>query len=136
MNMQKLMKTNNSWGLCVLRVVTGIIYMGHGWPKVTSLGSRADWLGSIGIPLPGVAEYLVAGFEFVGGAMIIAGVFTRFVSAGQAFAMFIAVTLVHLDNGAFGDGGYEWALLLMASSLALLSDGAGRWSIDRMLSNK
>jgi putative oxidoreductase len=47
--------------------------------------------------------------------------------------MLVATVLVHLPNGMFGDGGYQWALLLMVASLALLTEGAGKASLDQAL---
>ena len=117
MNIQQLMKTSDSCGLTVLRVVTGIIYIGHGQSKVMDVAGTAGWLESLGIPLPTVSTMLVAG-------------------AAQAFAMLIAILVYHLDNGMFAQGGYQWALLLMACSITLMIDGAGNLSIDRKLSNR
>jgi putative oxidoreductase len=140
MNLKSLMHTDAGWGVTALRIVTGIIFIGHGAPKFGFIGERtlagtAEFLGSLGIPLPSVAAFLLAGFETFGGAFLVIGLLTRFWSAGLAFAMLIAVTLVHSSNGMFGEGGYQWALLLMACSLALMTEGAGKASLDRKFSN-
>jgi putative oxidoreductase len=134
------MSTNAGWGMSIMRVVTGIIFIGHGAPKFGWVGDRtidgtAEFLGSIGIPLPTLSAYLVAGVEVFGGALIIVGLLTRVCGAALAFAMFIAVTMVHLSNGMFGQGGYQWALLLLACSLALVTEGAGKGSLDKKLSS-
>jgi putative oxidoreductase len=139
MILKKLMKTNAGWGMAILRVVTGIVFIGHGAPKFGlvgngSLSDVAVWLGSIGVPAPMAGAFLVAFFETFGGALLIVGLLTRLWAAGLAFAMLIAVTMVHLPHGMFGDSGYQWALLMMACSLALLFEGAGRASLDRALS--
>ena len=68
--------------------------------------------------------------------MLIVGVMTRFAAATQVIAMLVAVFMVHASNGLAGEGGYQWALLLGAASFALMMDGAGRFSIDRMMSRK
>ena len=140
MDFKKFLITDAGWGMFVLRIVTGIIFIGHGAPKFgwgsdRTLASLGEWLGSIGIPLPQVGAFLVAGFETFGGVFLILGFLTRFWSAGLAFAMLIAVVLVHLPNGMFGEGGYQWALLLLACSLALLFEGAGHASVDKKLSS-
>ncbi len=141
MDLHKIMRTSDSWGLLVLRVVTGIIYIGHGLPKFGFMGGNglsglSGWLGSMGVPLPGVAAFLVASVEVGGGALVIVGLMTRLASLAQAFAMLVAIFLVHWDNGMFGQGGYQWALLLMACSICLLIEGAGRYSIDGKLAGK
>ena len=140
MDFKKFMITDAGWGMFALRIVTGIIFIGHGAPKFGLVGERtlagtAGFLDSIGVPLPMAGAFLVAFFETFGGAMLIIGLLTRFWSAGLAFAMLIAVVLVHLDAGMFGEGGYQWALLLMACSLALMFEGAGNASVDKKLSS-
>ena len=138
MDFRKFMMTDAGWGMFVLRIVTGIIFMGHGAPKFgwgsdRTLAGMAERLDGLGVPLPMVGSFLVASFETFGGAFLIIGLVTRFWSAGLAFAMLIAVTLVHLPNGMFAAGGYQWALLLMACSLALMFEGAGNASLDKKL---
>jgi len=113
MDFKKFMTTDAGWGMFCLRIVTGIIFIGHGLPKF-------GW---------------VAFFETFGGAFLVIGLLTRFWSAGLAFAMLIAVTLVHLESGMFAQGGYQWALLLMACSLALMFEGAGKGSLDKKLTS-
>jgi putative oxidoreductase len=140
MDFKRFMSTDAGWGMFVLRIVTGIIFIGHGAPKFgwgsdRTLAGLAEWLGSLGVPLPMVGAFLVASFETFGGAFLIIGLLTRFWSAGLAFAMLLAVTLVHLANGMFGESGYQWALLLMACSLALMFEGAGNASLDKKLSS-
>ena len=66
--------------------------------------------------------------------MLIVGFMTRIAAATQVFAMLIAVFLVHWSNGLVGSGGYQWALLLAAAAFALMMDGAGRYSVDRLMS--
>ena len=140
MNLTNLMRTHAGWGVAILRIVTGIVFIGHGAPKFGFIGDRtlegtAGFLSSLGIPLPMVAAFLVAFFETFGGAFLVIGLLTRVWSAGLAFAMLIAVTMVHLPNGMFGEGGYQWALLLMACSLALMFEGAGKGSLDAKFGN-
>ena len=139
MDLKKLMHTDAGWGVAIMRVVTGIIFIGHGAPKFGWIGDRtiagtAEFIGSIGVPMPLLGAYLVATFEAVGGAFLIIGLLTRFWSAGLAFAMLLAVVLVHLSNGMFGQGGYQWALLLLACTLALTIEGAGKGSLDKKFS--
>ena len=140
MDFKKFMVTDAGWGMFCLRIVTGIIFIGHGLPKFGWIGDRtlagtAGFLESIGIPIPMAGAFLVAFFETFGGAFLVIGLLTRFWSAGLAFAMLIAVALVHLESGMFGQGGYQWALLLMACSLALMFEGAGKASLDRKLTS-
>ena len=140
MDFKKWMSTDAGWGVAIMRIVTGIVFIGHGAPKFGWVGDRnldgtAGFLDSLGIPLPLVAAFLVAFFEAIGGIALVIGFLTRFWAAGLAFAMLIATTMVHWSNGMFGQGGYQWSLLLMACSIALLIEGAGKGSLDQKLSS-
>ena len=139
MNLKKLMTTTDSWGLLGLRLVTGVIFIAHGLPKFGFMGGgglegTAAWLGGMGVPLPMLNAVLVASSETVGGAMLIVGFMTRFAALTQVIAMLVAMFLVHWSNGFTANGGYQWALLMAAAAFALMMDGAGRYSVDRMMS--
>ena len=139
MNIKKLMRTTDSWGLLGLRLATGAIFIAHGLPKFgigggDGLRGLAGWLGSMGVPLPMLSAILVASSEAIGGAMLIVGFMTRFAAATQVIAMLVAVFMVHWSNGLAGEGGYQWAMLLGTAAFALMIDGAGRFSIDRSIS--
>ena len=139
MNLKKLMSTSDSWGLLGLRLVTGVIFIAHGLPKFGFMGGgglegTAAWLGGMGVPLPMLNAVLVASSETVGGVMLIVGFMTRFAAATQVIAMLVAIFMVHWSNGFTANGGYQWALLMAAAAFALMMDGAGRYSVDRMMS--
>lgn len=141
MDMKKLMSTTDGWGLLGLRIVTGVIFIAHGLPKFgvgggEGLTGLASWLGGMGVPLPMLNAVLVASSETIGGVMLIVGFMTRFAAATQVIAMLVAIFMVHWSNGFTANGGYQWALLLGAAAFALMMDGAGRFSVDRMMSRK
>ncbi len=139
MNLKKIMSTSDSWGLLGLRLATGAIFIAHGLPKFGFMGGgglegTAAWLGGMGIPLPMLNAILVASSEAIGGAMLIVGFMTRLAAATQVIAMLVAIFMVHWSNGFTANGGYQWALLMALAAFALMNDGAGRFSIDRMMS--
>jgi len=138
MNFKIFYETRAGWGMFFMRVVTGIVFIGHGAPKFgwgsdRTLAGVAEFLASIGVPLPTVGAFLLASFEVFGGAFLIIGLLTRFWSAGLAFAMLIATVVVHGEAGMFAQGGYQWSLLLLACSLTLMIEGAGKLSVDAKL---
>ena len=48
--------------------------------------------------------------------------------------MIVAIVTVHLENGLFlADNGYEFGLVLLVLSIALVFRGAGSLSADRLL---
>jgi len=121
MNLKKLMSTNDSWGLLGLRLVTGVIFIAHGLPKLGFMGGGglegiAGWLGGMGVPFPMLNAVLVTASETVGGVMLIVGFMTRFAAATQVIAMLVAIFMVHWSNGFTANGGYQWALLMAAAA--------------------
>jgi len=139
--MKKVMTTDNSLSQLALRIPVGIIFAAHGAQKLFGwfggygLEGTAQWMDSIGLN-PGYLMALLAGSaEFFGGLALIMGLLVRPASAVLAFTMLIAIVSVHIGNGLFmSNNGYEYGLALMAVSVALMLIGAGRGSLDAILS--
>jgi putative oxidoreductase len=117
-------------GLLALRVVLGVIMIGHGYGKVFhgGLAQHVHRVASLG--LPGWLAYLSAFTEFFGGILIIAGLLTRFVSLLMIIDMAVAIWKIHWKNSMFGKGGYEFPLALATIAFALIFLGAGPIALD------
>jgi putative oxidoreductase len=123
------------WGVTILRVAVGIVFVAHGGQKlfVLGFGNVAGFMGKIGIPAPMLAAIVVTLVEFLGGLALILGSFTRWAAALLAIDMLVAIPAVHLKAGFFLPAGFEFALTLFAANVALLLLGAGEASVDRVL---
>jgi len=130
------------WGMTLLRIVVGSIFILHGWQKLTgfTIPGFTGFLSSLGIPAPGLFAVLVTFVELLGGLALIVGAFTRYAALLLAVDMLVAIWAVHLPAGFFltmeGTDGYEFVLLLMVVSLAFLLMGAGPISVDSRLSER
>jgi len=103
--------------------------IGHGYGKVFGGFSHVhDMVQHIGFP--GWTAYLVAGTEFFGGILIIAGLLTRFVAVAIMIDMSVAIWKIHWHNGLKGQGGYEFPLTLAAIAFALVFFGGGPMAFD------
>lgn len=129
---------NQSWGIAVLRVVTGIVFLAHGWQKLFQLGFHgvAGFFGAVGIPLPFVAAVIVTMVEVLGGIALIAGLLTRWAAALNGFDMVVAILMVHLKNGFLKPGGVEHPLIMLAACIALVMVGPGAASVDGALAKR
>lgn len=112
----------------VLRISLGVMFIAHALLKifVFTLPGTAQFFGSVG--LPEWLAYIVATMELVGGAMLIAGIWTRWVALALV-PVLLGATSVHWGNGwlfTAQNGGWEYPLFLTAAAVvqALLGDGA------------
>lgn len=137
----RLFGTSAGWAPLVLRIPAGIIFMAHGSQKLFGWfggggpAGTAEAFASMGLA-PGYPMALLAGSaEFFGGLMLFIGLLVRPAGAVLAVTMLVAIFAAHFDAGLFlSEGGYEYALTLFAVSVSLLLSGAGRASVDEMLS--
>ena len=115
--------------LLVLRVVLGIILIGHGYPKVAGgLPQHVQFVHSLG--LPGWLAYFSAAAEFFGGILIVLGLFTRCAAFAALINLSVAIWKVHWKNGLLGNGGYQFPLALAAICFALIFLGGGPMALD------
>jgi putative oxidoreductase len=138
--LKNLIDSDRSLAPLALRIPAGIIFMAHGAQKLFGsfgghgLEGTGQWMASIGLEPGWLMALLAGGAEFFGGAALLLGLLVRPVSAVLAFTMLVAIFAVHFEHGLFlANGGYEFALSLLAVSGALMISGAGRWSLDRYL---
>ena len=135
MDAERIVRTQG-WGLTVLRVVLGIVFLAHGAQKlfVFGFGGVAGLLEGLGVPAPGLFAVVVTVVEVVGGLALILGLFTRVAAIMLAVDMLVATLTAHLSNGFFAqNGGYEFTLLLLAASVALAVAGPGEAALDRII---
>ena len=123
-----------SWGLTLLRLVVGVIFLMHGGQKLfMGFHNVAGYLGSVGIPIPTLAAIVLTLVEFMGGIALILGLLTRYVAALLAIDMLVALITVHMKHGFFvSEGGVEFPLLLFIANINLVLAGAGALSIETL----
>ncbi len=120
-----------SWSprlLSVLRIIVGFLYIQHGMSKL--LGFPVAFPRPIELfSLLGLAGIL----ELFGGALILAGLFTRPVAFILSGEMAIAYFMAHAPKGFWTlmNGG-EAAVFYCFVFLYLAAAGAGPWSVDRL----
>ena len=124
-------------GLAALRIITGIIFTAHGAQKlfVYGVAGVSGSFGHMGIPMPGLMGPFISLLEFFGGLALIVGLLTRLASLGLSFNMLGAILFVHLKAGFFLPNGAEFALAMLAPSLALVFTGAGSYSLDGLVNS-
>lgn len=129
------MKTNKDLGLTLLRIITGVVFLAHGYQKlfIWGIGGVAGTFAQMGIPAPHLSAYLATFAEFFGGIALLLGLFTRVAAIPVAFTMVVAILQVHLQGGFFAPKGVEYPLTLLFSNIALVVAGGGAFALDNVL---
>lgn len=137
------MKFNESslqpaWGIFVLRVIVGLVFLMHGGQKlfVYGFGGVAGSMANLGIPFPSLSAVVVTTVEFLGGAALVAGFFTRWAAALLATEMLVAILAVHLKGGFFLPAGFEYALTMLAANISLLLTGSGAGAVENTFTKR
>ena len=144
--LKRLMQTDDSIGLFLVRVFLGLVIFPHGAQKLVGWfgGHGFAWTMDfftqrLGIPAPLVVLVILA--ESFGALALIFGFLGRIGAFGTLCVMLGAIFIVHLPHGFFmnwynqpqGEG-IEYHLLAIGMALAVMVQGSGRFSVDRWLS--
>ena len=145
---KKLVQTNDDTAMLVLRLFLGLVFFPHGMQKVFG------WFGGSGFSatmdiftskagFPAALAFLAIMAESLGVVALIAGFFTRIAALGIGVNMIVCALGNHVKNGFFmnwmgtqkGEG-FEYHLLAVAISAALIISGGGKWSLDGLIDRK
>jgi len=114
------------FGMFLLRVVVGFVFMAHGWAKIQGMEGTIGFFASLGLA-PFLA-YLVAWVEFLGGVALLIGVYSRLAGYLLAIVMVFAIFMLKIKMGFLG--GYEFDLTLLVALLAIAWSGSGPYSVS------
>ncbi len=118
-----------AWTL--LRLTVGVIFVVHGWGKLTDVSATAEQFAGMGIPAADALVWLAIAGEFLGGLGLIVGALTPIAAFGTFCTMAVAILAVHIENGLLAqNGGFEYPLTMLVVSLAFIARGAGPISVD------
>lgn len=129
-----------SVALLVLRLVVGVLFIGHGcqklfgWFRGHGLKGTGSYFESVGLA-PGVALAALAGLtELAGGLLLALGLALPIACALLVAVMATAIATVHWKNGVWAqDGGFEFPLVMAAVAFATTAIGPGSISLDNAL---
>ena len=132
--------TFSNLNFLLLRFFTGaMMCYYHGWSKITAGTSRWERLGNamtdfIGLDFLSIPLGFMASFsESIASLLIMVGLFTRPSAILLAITMFVALAKNISEKGIDGS---ELSLIYLLLSIIILMNGAGKFSLDRLLFNK
>ena len=117
-----------SVGLIALRLALGIVFIRHGWMKLTAMDGVVQMVANIGFFAPTFWAWVLALVEFVGGIMVLVGFFPKLAAKFLIIDMVVALLLVHAQMPYQSA---ELPIALLGGLLALLGAGAGNWVVSK-----
>ena len=124
--------------LTLIRVYLFFVFWYAGIGKIDNFDKFSGYLGTLGVPLPDILSWMVILTEAGGAALLLVGLFVRWMSVPLLIVMFFAGYLVHYQNGwAHEANGIEFAAIYSLMILTLLCFGGGKYlSLDYWVSSK
>ena len=130
-NLVVFLSSQKDGGLLLFRVIAGIIFVVHGWAKFNG-GYAIGFFTKIGMPIPSVSGPFITALEIGGGVALILGLLTRYLGILYTIQMCVAA-YVQWILFKKGFSGAELEMLLVFTGILLATNGAGKYSLDKML---
>ena len=138
------LKTLNFLAPFILLVVRGYIgyrFFRTGMGKLENLPAITEYFTSLGIPFPGLNACFAGLTEMIGGILLLIGFGARIVALPLIVTMIVAYLTAHNESvvGFIDDPSAFFSqepFPFLATALLVLFAGAGRWSVDEVLSRR
>lgn len=133
--MNKFLSTKYSaaafnFGIFILRTVTGLLLVNHGYTKIVQFGSlRYKFMNFMHLGST-TSLSLIIFAEFFCGIFLILGLFTRFACIPIIIGMCVIVFMTAHGN-IFNEG--ERGAMYLVATIAILFCGPGKISVDGMI---
>lgn len=126
-----------SFGLFLLRVVIGVLFVGHGTQKLfgwfggPGVDGAQGMFDSLGYRRPRTMAILAGAAEAGAGVLLVLGFLIPLAAAAIIGVMINAIAAVHAGNGPWvSDGGWEYNAVLIAAATAFAFAGPGWAALD------
>lgn len=123
--------------LLVLRVFFGIGFFIAGFSKLQDIHKFQDYLTSLSIPNPEIGAWATALTETIGGAFLVVGLLSRFVSLPLIVVMVTAYSTAHFESIQTALSNPQVIIdqppfLFLLTALLVFAFGPGYFSIDAL----
>jgi putative oxidoreductase len=134
------MITNIDVGLLILRVVVGLLFVGHGAQKLfgwfggKGMSGHTALIEKLGIRPARLWAVVSALGEFLGGLGMAAGLLTPLAATALIGSMLVVIIRASWARGLWNmNGGIEWPLVLATVAFVVGLTGPGVYSLDQAL---
>ncbi|MCZ4242590.1 DoxX family protein [Pedobacter punctiformis] len=103
----------------MLRISTALIFIAHAVVRVYggTIQRFGDYLNNKGFVFGVPMVWGITAYEVIGGLLLAAGYFCKWLSAGFILMLAIGIAIIHAENGWFvgehGSGGSEYSAILI-----------------------
>lgn len=127
--------------LLAVRLYWGFQFAQTGWGKLHNLAKITDFFASLSVPFPAFNAHFVSGLEFVGGILLMLGLFSRPIALLLAGNMLVAYWTADREalTSIFSDPGKFYVAdpyTFLFASLMVLFFGAGLLSLDTLVAKR
>ncbi len=119
-------KCSPDFGLLALRIAVALVFVTKGWGKLGNIEMVSGMLDNMGFFWPMFWAWVLGLVEFVGGLMVLFGLFTKTAAGFLSITMIVALLSAHLGKPL---DSAMLAITLLGANLALHSLGAGKYRI-------
>jgi putative oxidoreductase len=120
---KKMFASQKSIALLITRLIVGGIFIYAGWMKISDMPMTLGFFSSLQIPA--FLTYIVAYGEFIGGLLLVAGLWNEYAAFFLAVIMAVAVKLTI----PLGFQMFSMPLVTLSALISLLGSGAGKYSL-------
>jgi len=118
----------------LMRIYFGYFWTETGWGKIHNLAAFGQRFVGWAVPYPHLSAAVSAYTEWIGGILLVLGLFTRLVSIPLMFNMFVAIVKVKAKEVTGIDDFVEMdEALYMFIFFWLMMAGSGRISVDHLI---
>ena len=123
--------------LLFVRLYWGWQFAQTGWGKLHNQARVVDFFTSLNIPLPALSAHFVSGLEFIGGILLILGLFSRPIALLLTGSMFVAFWTAEREAflSIFSDPDKFYkadAYTFLFAGIMILAFGPGFFSLDAL----
>jgi putative oxidoreductase len=123
----------------ILRIALGGVLIPHGMQKLfgafggMGYTANAALFNKLGYAPGAFWGTLVGCTEFIGGILLVIGLFTRFAAAAVVIFMLMAIHFTSAKGFFWSSGGMEYPILIGVCALFFLIRGGGPYSVDHAI---
>jgi len=128
------MENNKGYGLAILRIVAGLLFLLPGIMKLMDPAGITGMLIGLGFPAPSFLAWILLLSEIIFGASLIVGWKTKYTTWPLVIVLLVATLTVALPGALENPMGWVNVLFHLVGIGALISiflDGPGAWAVSK-----